>query len=123
MGRMNQSRVGGIAAVLLSLLLIMSVGSSSATPADVRTMDNDVDLRPFFEKYRLPSRLQGTRGTCSVFVVTQALEYALANSTGRSTQLSVEYLNWASNQATRQIRDGGFFSYLWRGFETWGICP
>jgi hypothetical protein len=37
--------------------------------------------------------------------------------------LSVEYLNWASNQAVQHAVDGGFFSDLWKGFAGYGICP
>jgi hypothetical protein len=35
--------------------------------------------------------------------------------------LSVEFLNWASNDATRNTADGGFFSD-WSGFVVHGIC-
>ena len=52
-----------------------------------------------------------------------ALEFALANRRQTGTVLSVEFLNWASNQATTNSKDGGFFSDLWTGFEVHGICP
>jgi hypothetical protein len=122
---MNQHRVPGIAVVAALFFFLSQVlaGSPSAISADMGAPENDVDLRATFEKWGLGCRLQGTRGTCSVFAVAGALEYALANKTGQSRRLSVEYLNWASNQATGKMRDGGFFSDLWRGFETWGICP
>lgn len=82
-----------------------------------------IDLRPAFQKWGLPLRLQGSRGTCSVFALTGAMEYALANRQQTGTVLSVEFLNWASNQATTNSADGGFFSDLWTGFEVYGICP
>lgn len=81
-----------------------------------------VDLRPAFTNWGLPLRLQGNRGTCSVFTLVGALEYALAIQQKRGTPLSVEFLNWASNDATRNTADGGFFSDLWSGFVAHGIC-
>ena len=82
-----------------------------------------VDLRPAFTNWGLPQRFQGGRGTCSVFTMTGALEYALAHQRGQGTVLSVEFLNWASNVATANSSDGGFFSDLWAGFVARGICP
>jgi len=82
-----------------------------------------VDLRPAFQKWGLTPRVQGKRNTCSVFTVAGALEYAAANKTGRTLRVSVEFLNWASNQAVRDNDDGSFFSDLWRGFTIYGACP
>ena len=90
---------------------------------DTNSLASTVDLRPAFKKWGLGPRLQGKRGTCSVFTVAGALEYALANKQGRGTQLSVEFLNWASNQALGEMQDGSFFSDLWRGFTIYGVCP
>ncbi len=81
------------------------------------------DLRPLFGGWGLGLRVQGKRNTCSVFVVTGAIEFALAHERGRGGRLSVEFLNWASNRVLKQDQDGGFFSDLWRGFEAHGICP
>ena len=36
--------------------------------------------------------------------------------------LSVEFLNWASNQIVGEARDGSFFSDLWKGVEKYGVC-
>lgn len=52
-----------------------------------------------------------------------ALEYALAKRQGYGTRLSVEFLNWAAHTAVHRTQDGGFFSELWKGYETYGICP
>ncbi|MCR4415169.1 MAG: C1 family peptidase [Thermoguttaceae bacterium] len=82
-----------------------------------------VDLRPNFQRWNLPARVQGARGTCSAFVVTGALEYALAAKRQQGVRLSVEFLNWASNQVTGRPDDGGFFSDLWKGYREYGICP
>lgn len=83
-----------------------------------------IDLRPIFAKYDLPNRQQGSRGTCSVFTVVGGLEYAMAVRDGRKKpkRLSVEFLNWASHEAANRTADGGFFSELWTGYETNGIC-
>jgi hypothetical protein len=81
-----------------------------------------VDLRPLLEEWGLPARRQGPRGTCSVFTVVGALEYALAKREGRGTRLSVEFLNWAGHRAINRTADGGFFSELWQGYEKYGIC-
>ena len=87
-----------------------------------RNLPATVDLRPRIEKWGLERRRQGDRGTCSVFTVTGALEYAVAVKQGKGTRLSVEYLNWAGHKAVGRRQDGGFFSDLWKGFEKYGIC-
>ncbi len=84
--------------------------------------DASVDLGPVFQELGLSIRSQGSRGTCSVFTVTRAIEYALGKQQRGQSRLSVEFLNWASNRAIRARRDGGFFSDLWKGFEAYGIC-
>src|SRR5208283_1179471 len=40
----------------------------------------------------------------------------------RGERLSVEFLNWASNEASGQTNDGGMFSNLWKGYVAHGIC-
>jgi hypothetical protein len=82
-----------------------------------------VDLKPIFESYHLSVRRQGPRGTCSVFAVTHALEYALAVKSGQGVPMSVEFLNWAGHETAGREADGGFFSELWNGYEKHGICP
>lgn len=81
-----------------------------------------VDLRPEFEKLHLTPRPQGARPTCSVFAVTQALEFTIAKQQTASARLSPEYLIWAANQIRPEKRDGGFFSELWDGFAKHGIA-
>lgn len=81
-----------------------------------------VDLRPQFEAYGLGRSRQGNRPTCSVFTVVGALELAIAKRQGHCPRLSVEFLNWAANQVAGDTQDGGFFSDLWKGFATYGIC-
>ena len=81
-----------------------------------------MDLRPAFDKLGLTARLQGARPTCSVITVAGALEFAVAKRQGQTPRLSVEFLNWAANQACGDKADGGFFSDLWRGFVAYGIC-
>jgi hypothetical protein len=120
--------VGSIA-LLCGLVASVAMGSTAdgddtrtATP-ESRKLPHAVDLRPSFEKWGLTRRRQGGRGTCSVFTVTGALEYAVAVKQNRGTRLSVEFLNWAGHKAVGRTADGGFFSELWKGFETYGICP
>lgn len=99
-----------------------SARRQSQSSAGAEPTDTDVDLRPLFKELGLSTRAQGSRGTCSVFTVTRAIEFALGRQQRRDARLSVEFLNWASNRAIRDERDGGFFSDLWRGFERYGIC-
>jgi hypothetical protein len=82
-----------------------------------------VDLRPRFQQWGLGTRRQGDRPTCSVFTVVGALEYAVASRQRQGTRLSVEFLNWAAHAAAARTADGGFFSELWAGYTTYGICP
>lgn len=107
---------------LLLALLLPPAFCGVAAPTVSTNLTSVVDLRPAFQKWGLPLRSQGSRGTCSVFALTGALEYALASRQQTGTVLSVEFLNWAANQATGKAKDGGFFSELWRGFEAYGIC-
>jgi len=103
--------------------------SPGTSPKPRETAENagaeppSIDLRPSFQEWSLDPRVQGNRGTCSVFVFTEALEYAVASKRGGATRLSVEFLNWAAHKATQNLDDGGFFSDLWRGYATYGICP
>lgn len=82
----------------------------------------DVDLRPQFAAMGLEARAQGARPTCSVFAVTGALEFALGKCERPAPRLSVEFLDWAANACNGVAMDGGFFSELWQGFATFGIC-
>ncbi len=108
--------------VLLMFCLCMAL--AIVTPALSETTDSDsVDLRGVFERWELPPQAQGGRPTCSVFTVTGAIEFALAEKQHHGTRLSVEFLNWASNARIGKPADGGFFSDLWKGFRSHGICP
>ncbi len=114
---------------ILAVLAGVSVSSTLAfasppqTPSPVPNAAADsVDLRPALDKSGVQLRPQGARGTCSVFTVTAAIEYALARSGQPAKCLSVEFLNWASNQAAGEADDGSFFSDLWSGFEKHGLC-
>jgi len=120
-------------AAILTLCLVGSSGSMGAgagsepagdspPPAAVRAIPGVVDLRPEFGRFNLARWQQGERPTCSAFTVAGALEFAVAKRRGYGTRLSVEFLNWASNRSCGDDADGGFFSDLWTGFTTYGIC-
>ncbi len=113
------------AALIAALIAAQRALSAPPTPTspDSGVPVSSIDLRPVFKNWGLDPRAQGARGTCSAFVVTGALEYALASQERRGTRLSVEFLNWASNRATGNREDGGYFSDLWKGFAAHGICP
>jgi hypothetical protein len=81
------------------------------------------DLRPDFQKYGLKPRLQGERGTCSVFTTVGALEFGLSRKLHKSTILSVEFMNWASNQVADNTADGSFFADCLDGIRQYGLCP
>jgi C1A family cysteine protease len=114
--------------VFVSLLGIQGTAAATlaASPDTVNPNPTSsapsIDLRSAFDQWGVQARPQGRRGTCSVFTVTAAIEYALAKSGHPNKCLSVEFLNWASNQTVDDARDGGFFSDLWNGFEKYGIC-
>ena len=86
------------------------------------TWIRDVDLRPEFLKYGLTPRLQGSRGTCSVFTTVGTLEFGLARKLGESQVFSVEFSNWASNQVAGDKLDGSFFVDCLDGFRKYGLC-
>lgn len=109
--------------LLLAIAFLALLSPANAADAPANRLPASVDLRPRFTQWNLPQRLQGTRGTCSVFTVAGALEYALAHQNGRAPVVSVEFLNWASNEATKTYEDGSFFSDLWTGFTEYGACP
>jgi hypothetical protein len=100
----------------------LSAPSLPVSPGTVRALPSSVDLRPAFEKRGLVRRTQGHRGTCSVFTLTGALEFAAASKQQRGERFSVEFLNWGANRIVGEDKDGGFFSDLWSAFATYGIC-
>jgi len=108
---------------------VAAAGASAAPPAHSEASARpenyaaSIDLRPIFDRWGLETRRQGKRGTCSAFVVIQAVEYAVAVRERQAARLSVEFLNWAANQTTNAAEDGGFFSDLWKGCSRFGICP
>jgi hypothetical protein len=118
MKRLNYVLVG----LLMSISIAIATSSSFAAekPAE---MKKSADLRPAFEKWGLDARVQGDRGTCSVFAITAVLEYAVASKQQRGARLSVEFLNWAANEVDKTPVDGGTFSELWAGYAVHGVCP
>ncbi|TVP80015.1 MAG: hypothetical protein EA353_04935 [Puniceicoccaceae bacterium] len=60
-----------------------------------------VDLRERFAEHGLHPRNQGRRPSCAVFAVASAFAFALAES-GRSGDLSEEYLLWSTVQYLEQ---------------------
>jgi hypothetical protein len=98
------------------------VASPEPVPSEGVQAPEAVDLRPALERFGLAPRQQGDRPTCSVFTVASALEFAVAQRQGHTQRLSVDFLNWAANQACGDTDDGGFFSDLWKGFTNHGIC-
>jgi hypothetical protein len=100
----------------------LALGQEPASGSSAQTLPASVDLRPFFDKWGLSHRTQGKRGTCSVFTVAGALEFAVANKQGHCEHFSVEFLNWGANKIAGEDADGGFFSDLWKAFADYGIC-
>src|SRR5512142_1953199 len=99
----------------LPILAALSLAASAPAP-------QSADVRPAFASLNLPVRRQGARGTCSVFTMTGAIEFAASRRLKRTVVLSPEYLNWAANRATRGASDGQFFSSVEKGFERYGAC-
>lgn len=114
--------LGGLVIILPVFMLLPALTHGEDLPGDPASVVLDVDLRPMFGQWELGPRGQGSRATCSVFAVTAAIEYAVARRSGGTQRLSVEFLNWASNDAMGERADGGFFSDLWTGFQAHGIC-
>ncbi|MCX6361928.1 MAG: hypothetical protein NT029_19165 [Armatimonadetes bacterium] len=81
-----------------------------------------IDLAPRMRAWGLALKAQGPRGTCSVFAVTAAIEYAVARRNAGGASLSEQFLNWASHEASGEAGDGGFFSDIWAGFLAYGAC-
>lgn len=104
------------------ILLLWSQARAVEAAKSAAQLPGSADLRPAFKRWDLPIRSQGSRGTCSVFTMTGAIEYALASQRQTGSELSVEFLNWAANVVVTNVSDGGFFADLWTGFERHGIC-
>jgi hypothetical protein len=96
--------------------------AGSASPGAAAALPASADLRPQLDRWGFAPRSQGKRGTCSVFAVTGALEYAATSQGQPAQRFSPEFLNWAANQVVGVAKDGGFFSDLCRGFARYGIC-
>ncbi|MCX6223708.1 MAG: NPCBM/NEW2 domain-containing protein, partial [Bacteroidia bacterium] len=82
----------------------------------------EYNLKPLFDKYGMTIRDQAGRGTCSVFAIVGLMEFEFAHRQNQKVNLSVEYLNWASNQITGETEDGSFFSDALAGLHKYGIC-
>ena len=107
---------------ILSFVFVLLLGMLSHAASEEKDLPRSVDLRPKFEEWKLPMPVQGSRYTCSVFTVVGGIEFAVGKHGGESRTLSAEYLNWAKNKQANSQNDGGFFSVIWRGFRTHGIC-
>ena len=83
--------------VAISLAISASTGDDAVPETSEKPVNlpRSVDLCPQFRIWGLLPRSQGSRNTCSVFVTTGVLEFAVSKHNRRSTLLSVEYLNWA----------------------------
>lgn len=111
-----------IVSLMTVLLFVLALNADS--PANKAPLPKRVDLRQELLKYGLGPRNQGARPTCSVFVTTGALEFALSKQLGQGTPLSVEYLNWAGNKTLNRNQDNGhFFHDALKGYEKFGVCP
>lgn len=105
---------------ILSLLAIAWMCCSSIAQ---ESLPGQMDLRPNFEKWQLPVKLQGKRPTCSVFAAVGCLDYALARKLGHAQPLSEEFANWAASQLIgRPKQDGHFFFEVVDAFEKYGCC-
>jgi C1A family cysteine protease len=114
------------ATILFTLTALPPLFSASiaedpkVTPTDLPAA---VDLRPEFKRLGLTQRRQGARGTCSVFATVEAVEFAQAKVSGKGVTMSVEFANWAANEATGRTDDGDFFRNIIEGVRKHGICP
>lgn len=108
----------------LVAFVVFSVAQTSAS--ETRTnefkLPASADLRPNFERWKLPLKKQGARPTCSVFATVAAMEYASSRQADRGVELSQEFANWAGNRAINHDQDGHFFSEIIKGYEELGIC-
>ncbi len=102
------------------LMAALLFGGQLANIKSLTAQENN--LKPLFDQYGLTVRDQGGRGTCSVFAVVGLMEFEYAHLLGDRVTLSVEYLNWASNQVTGETEDGSFFSDALDGLHAFGIC-
>jgi len=109
---------GGPAGVEAAAPQIVDQPPATAKPSE----PSEVDLRPRLLELGLPPRAQGARGTCSIFTTCEAIEFALARSTGKSVRLSPEFANWAAGQAAGRPSDGNFFHNALAGFKRRGVC-
>ena len=91
-------------------------------PGANNLFSQEYNLKPLFDQYGMTVRDQGGRGTCSVFAIVGLMEFEYAHLLGQRVNLSVEYLNWASNQVTGETEDGSFFSDALTGLHKYGIC-
>lgn len=108
----------------VKLVRVVAAKPRAEAPAQLK-LPAEVDLRPELKRLGLSARSQGRRNTCSVFVTAEALEYALALHTGKSTALSVEFMNWSTNQhlGRANMDRGQFFHHLLAALPERGVCP
>jgi len=108
--------------ILYGAFLLAALSLACVAQADESELPDQIDLSPQFDHWELSRRDQGSRPTCSVFTVVGALEFTRAKHGQKTGLLSVEYANWAKNQASRSSTDGGFFRNIWMGVRRYGVC-
>jgi len=108
---------------LVGLALLTGAIAAQAQATNTTLLPDKVNLRPNFERWKLPLRKQGARPTCSVFASVSAMEYSVARARAHGVPLSVEFANWAGNRAIQRDQDGHFFWEIIKGYELKGICP
>ena len=108
---------------LLQFIAISWPAVSQDLPEASAELPLSVDLRSEFKQLGLIQREQRGRGTCSVFATVEAVEFARAKQTGDGVAMSVEFANWAANEATARGDDGDFFHNIIKGIERFGLCP
>ncbi len=102
------------------LVLLPSVAAAQETRGQLPCR---VDLEPEYRRLGLISRVQGERGTCSLFAITAVAEFEY-NRGNRNAPLrmSEEFLIWAANEATGHRGDGALFAEAVHGLNALGIC-
>jgi hypothetical protein len=101
--------------------VLISPQPAGEPPAGGAATINGVDLRPQIAARGLDVRDQGGRPTCTIFASAFLIEYMQSFTAGApGPHASIEYLNWAANEATGSTDDGGYFEDVVAGYDKWG---
>jgi len=119
MKQMNADRARWLAPIIISVFICVHLRSLAQSPP----LPSKASLLRDFGELGLAPRQQGSRDTCSLFVIAALAGFECAKGiSGPHVPLSEEFLIWAAKEACGKKREQAMFYEAAHGLNTFGIC-